>query len=224
MPPESSAGNLQVLGCEPDHFELGERHFVHQPLRQFEILAHRELHVLAHGERGEERALLKQNAPAAFERAPLAFACFGEIDAEHLDRTLAARQEPDDGAQQHRFARARSADDAKDLGGSHIEGKMVEHDLVAEADDEVAHLDDRSLRHRHIPIEAKKIANRPSSTITRKIDWTTEAVVKTEGFGAALHAEPSAQATTPMTSPMNGALIMPTLKWVSEIASVRRER
>ena len=29
----------------------------------------------------------------------------------------------------------------------------------------------------HIPIEAKKMANRPSSTITRKIDFTTEVVV-----------------------------------------------
>ncbi len=29
----------------------------------------------------------------------------------------------------------------------------------------------------HIPIEAKKMANRPSSTITRKIDSTTDAVV-----------------------------------------------
>src|SRR5262245_17843322 len=102
---------------------------------------------------------------------------------------------------------------------------MVEHDLVAKADDEIAHLDDRSFRHRHIPIEAKKIANRPSSTITRKIDWTTEAVVRRPRDSALpFTRSPSAQATTPMTSPMNGALIMPTLKWVVEIASVRRER
>ena len=34
-----------------------------------------------------------------------------EIDAQHLDRTLTARQEPDDGAQQNRLARARGADE-----------------------------------------------------------------------------------------------------------------
>ena len=35
----------------------------------------------------------------------------------------------------------------------------------------------RRSRCRHIPIAAKKIANTPSITITRKIDLTTDAVV-----------------------------------------------
>ena len=59
-----------------------------------------------------------------------------------------------------------------------IERQTVDHDAIAEANDEIANTNGDSFSgHRYIPIEAKKIANRPSSTITRKIDFTTEAVV-----------------------------------------------
>ena len=75
MPPDSSEGNLsQHVGVEPDHFQLGDRHLVEQPRRQVEIFAHRELHVLAHGQRGEQRALLEQHAPAPLDRLPLGIA------------------------------------------------------------------------------------------------------------------------------------------------------
>ena len=69
------------------------------------------------------------------------------------------------------------------------------------------------------------MANSPSSTITRKIDSTTDFVVwRPSDSALPFTRSHSAQATTPITKPMNGALIMPTLKCVSEIASVRRER
>ena len=61
-----------------------------------------------------------------------------------------------------------------------VERQMVDHHLPAETDHEVMNAD-RELRghllHRYIPIDAKNTANRPSSTITRKIDFTTEVVV-----------------------------------------------
>ena len=64
----------------------------------------------------------------------------------------------------------------------------------------------------HIPTEAKNIANNPSSTITRKIDLTTETVVvHAERSRAALHLEAFARAPQFLwMSAMNGALIMPT--------------
>ena len=65
------------------------------------------------------------------------------------------------------------------------------------------------------------MANKPSSTITRKIDLTTEAVVWARGLRAALHLSLRSTPTTPITSAMNGALIMPTLKCVIEIASLQ---
>ena len=71
-------------------------------------------------------------------------------------------------------------------------------------------------------IEAKKTANSPSRTMTRKIDLTTEAVVwRPRDFALPFTAKPSAQATTPMTSAMKGAFSMPTLKCVVEIASCK---
>ena len=80
----------QHVWRQPDHFELGDRQFVHQPLRQIEIFAHRELHVLAHRQRGEQRALLEQDAPAPLDRLPLVRRLAAvEVDAEHLDRALA---------------------------------------------------------------------------------------------------------------------------------------
>src|SRR5512147_230142 len=103
---------------------------------------------------------------------------------------------------------------------------MVDDRVAAEADDQVADVNGQfggCLHRTYIPIEAKKMANRPSSTITRKIDFTTEAVVCSPSDSALpLTSNPSAQATTPITSPINGALMMPTLKWVSEIASSSR--
>ena len=73
MPPDSSDGNLfATAGVEADHFQLGDRDLVHQALRQVEIFAHRELHILAHRQRGEQRALLEQHAPAPLDRAAFA--------------------------------------------------------------------------------------------------------------------------------------------------------
>ena len=114
------------------HLELGERHLAQQALRQAEMLAHRELHVLKRGQRGEQRALLEQDAPAALDGAPLVVAGLAEIDAQHLDHALPLRQQADDRAQQHRLAAARAADEAEDLASAHVERQMIEHDVVAE--------------------------------------------------------------------------------------------
>src|SRR6478672_1625852 len=103
---------------------------------------------------------------------------------------------------------------------------MVKHGLTSEADHEVADADRELLLrfgHRHIPIEAKKIAKRPSSTITRKIDFTTDVVVCLPSDSALpLTRSPSLQATIPITSAMKGAFRIPTLKWVTEMASCNR--
>ena len=65
----------------------------------------------------------------------------------------------------------------------------------------------------HIPIAAKNMANTPSSTMTRKIDFTTEAVVCcAERLGAALHLQALDAGDDADHSAMNGALIMPTMK------------
>ncbi len=60
--------------------------------------------------------------------------------------------------------------------------------------------------------------------MTRKIDLTTELVVLVPSDSALpCTCRPSTQATSPMTSAMNGALIMPTSNVCSEMASRRRD-
>ncbi len=62
-------------------------------------------------------------------------------------------------------------------------------------------------------IAAKKTAKRPSSTITMKIDLTTEAVTwRPSDSAEPWTANPSIVAMMPMVSAMNGALIRPTAK------------
>src|SRR5262249_56043489 len=81
------------------------------------------------------------------------------------------------------------------------------------------------LRHHHIPIEAKKIANTPSITMTKKMLFTTDAVVCWPSDSALpCTASPSTQATMPITAAMTGALTIPTMKWSIEMASRRRSR
>src|SRR6516162_2346598 len=101
---------------------------------------------------------------------------------------------------------------------------MIDHVAPAKADHEVGHADSDGVTwHGHIPIDAKNTANRPSSTITRKIDFTTDVVVCLPS-DSALPAtrSPSPQATMPITRAMNGALRMPTLNVVRETASRSR--
>src|SRR6185295_7312490 len=105
---------------------------------------------------------------------------------------------------------------------------MVDHDVAAEANHEIAHTNGKLFRgfgflHRYIPIDAKNTANSPSSTITRKIDLTTDVVVCLPSDSALpFTRRPSLQATMPITSAMNGALMRPTWKWVTETASCSR--
>src|SRR5215475_3423246 len=141
---------------------------------------------------------------------------------------LSLWQETDDGSQQNRFPAARSADDAEDFAPTDLQIEMIEHDLRPKSDHQVANAYQRLIgpvAHCHMPIDAKNIAKMPSSTMTRKIDLTTDVVVCIPSDSALPFTfKPSPQATMPIASAMNGALIMPTSKCVTEIASCRRAR
>src|SRR6476646_6128740 len=136
--------------------------------------------------------------------------------AHHLDLSLLARNKADDGPHQDRLAAAGGANQAEDLAAANVEVKMFDHDMAAKADHQIMHayrITSGRFLHRYIPIDAKNTANRPSSTITRKIDFTTEVVVCLPSDSALpLTRMPSLQATTPITSAINGALIRPTSK------------
>ncbi len=139
-----------------------------------------------------------------------------EIDAEHLDAAGDLGHEADDGARQHGFAGARRADEAQDLAALHVEIEPVEDPRLAELHGDVADPDDGVgdlAHHGHIPIDAKKMANTPSMTMTKKIPFTTDDVVCWPSDSALpCTASPSTQATMPITAAMTGALMMPTMK------------
>src|SRR5437899_1201900 len=143
--------------------------------------------------------------------------------AHHLDFAVLPRDQTDDSPHQHRLATARGPDQAEDLAPAHVQSKMIDYDVATETNDEIAHPDGKLFRgflHRYIPIDAKNTANNPSSTITRKIDLTTDVVVCLPSDSALpFTRRPSLHATMPITSAMNGAFMMPTWKWVTETAS-----
>src|SRR3954468_23825866 len=208
---------VRDFGFEAHHHEFGDHHLVEQFLRELEIFAHRKLDVLPHRERGKQRALLKQDAPAPLHAAALVGVRRIEIDAEYLDAARHLRHQADDGAGQYGFARAGRADEAEDLAALDVEVEPVEHAGFAELHGDVANPDDGVgswlKRHGYIPIAAKKIANTPSITMTKKMPFTTDEVVCWPSDSALpCTASPSTQATMPMVAGITGALTMPTMK------------
>ena len=103
------------------------------------------------------------------------------VAAQHLDAPRHRPVKPDDGAQQHRLAGARAADDAQHLAAPHIEIETVMDDLRAERVDQTADPDDgvavRIGCHVQIFSTENTIENAASVTMTKKIDSTTDWVV-----------------------------------------------
>src|SRR5262249_47049442 len=151
-------------------------------------------------------ALLEQDTPAPSDDLTIILRRRVEIRAEDLDLALAFWQQSDDRTKQHRFPTARRTDQTDDLAAVDIERQFVEHGLMAESDHQVADADRQGSWvqvHGHIPIDAKNTANRPSSTMTKKIDFTTDVVVCNPSDSALpLTRRPSLQATMPITSAM----------------------
>jgi hypothetical protein len=205
---------VAVLRRQTDHLELGSRDFIHQRVGKHEILAQRKLNVLANGQRRKQRPLLEQNARPAGCGPDLA--TLADAASDELDTTASLRNKPDDCPHQHGLATPGGSDQAEDFTLANVQRQMVDHGLSAEPDDEVADADrklGRRFGHRYIPIDAKNTANTPSSTITRKIDLTTDDVVcRPRDSALPLTLRPSLLATMPMTSAIKGALIIPTSK------------
>ena len=132
---------VRGVGRQAHELQFQHGEVVHEPLGNIAIFAHRHLDVLPHREAGEQRAVLKQHAPALFQRAQLARRERVAVLAKQPDHARALAQKPKDGAHQHRFSLARAADKAQNLAAVHVEIEPV-HDLVlAELHHEVAHAD-----------------------------------------------------------------------------------
>src|SRR6478736_1518383 len=204
---------------QSDHGELEEGKVVHHCLRQFEMLEHRHLDVLQHGQRGEQRAVLEQDAPAALDIDAILRCQRLVVAAEQLDLPHVRLDQPGDDAEQHRLALAGAADNGEDLAAIDVEIEPVPNLIAAEALGESADADQdlSAVLQGHIPIADRNMANTASRIITRKIALTT-ALVTCLPRDSALPSTfmPSRQPTSPMISAANGALIIPAMKcWTS---------
>ena len=85
--------------------------------------------------------MLEQDAPVPCHRVGVLRGRTVRIHGEELDAATALRNEPDDGAQQHRLAAAGRADDAEDFAARKVERQVIEHDLIAETDHEITRPD-----------------------------------------------------------------------------------
>jgi hypothetical protein len=163
------------------------------------------------------RTVSEENSAPCWNRMPQRPGVGGvEIDPEHLDAACDLGHQADDGARQHALAGAGRTDETEDLAALDVEIKPVENFRRAELHRDVADPDNGvggRRRHRHIPIEAKKIAKTPSMTMTKKMPCTTAEVVCCPSDSALPStASPSTQATMPITAAMTGALTRPTVK------------
>lgn len=79
------------------------------------------------------------------------------------DLAALLRQESDQSPHQDRFPAARCANQADDFTRAHVEGKVIDHRMLAEPDYVVADADgDGLIGHGYSPIDAKNMANNPS--------------------------------------------------------------
>src|SRR5947207_6403244 len=119
------------------------------------------------------------------------------------------------GLQQDRLARSRTAGNAENFSGQHVEADFVVHFLLAEPVDDAARrkngLGLRLCPGIHSPSLSNRMENNASSTMTRKIDLTTARVVSCPTLSAdPLTRRPCMQPMTPMMKAKIGALMRPT--------------
>ena len=100
-------------------------------------------HVLAHGHGREQRTVLEHDTPAALDLYSLVARKLAHVLAKHLDLTRIRGVQTDNGAQQDRLARPRSADNAQHLAPLHIEIEVLMNRHRPEAIGETSHADDR---------------------------------------------------------------------------------
>ncbi len=131
------------LARQPGQLDLEQGQFVAEGFGQVRVVfLQRHLHVLAHGQRGEQRAILEQHAGVALDLLARGAVVTARVQAEDLDLPGLGNLQPQDGAHQHRLAAARAADHAEDLAAAHVQVQAVVHGLFAEAVDQAADLDD----------------------------------------------------------------------------------
>ena len=154
---------------------------IHNINWQRNMFPHGHLNILQHRQRRKQRPILKKYARANLKMAHLAPAHMGNILTKKPDDAIINPLQPVQAAQQNGFTPARLADNAQHLALIDIEVQILKHHLRAKALLQMPHFNQRACsafrdcHHHQIPIAVSAMANIASSTITKKIDFTTEA-------------------------------------------------
>src|SRR5437868_4849440 len=190
------------------------------------MLAQRQHHVLRHRKGRKKRALLEQHAD---ERSPFGMA--DRLDFLAVQNHFAGVRTMQAGKrlQQYGLARSRTAGDAENFLGRHVEVQLVVHVLLAEPVDDAARgkngLVLRFCSGVHRPSLSNRMENNASSTITRKIDLTTARVVCCPTLSAEpLTLSPCMQPMIAMKKAKIGALKRPTKRSLPLTALCTRSR
>src|SRR5258707_6402065 len=217
-----AAGKLRrVLGPgirrQPHQRQIQFRQLAEGVLGHRMIFAQRQLNVLRNGQGTDQCAILKRHAAASHQGAAVAGRQLLHVLAVQLDGAGIRRPQSQYRAQQHGLSGAGAADDTEDLVRSHFHVQPVVNDLRAEAADETAYANHRSLsgfRHQK-SICTNTTANIASARMTRKIDCTTATVVKRPSSRAESRTcIPRYVPTMAISMANTGALIRPAQKVV----------
>lgn len=130
------------IGGQAGQLHFQQRQFVVPALGQLAVVfLQRHLHVLAHGQRGEQGAVLEQHAGVALDVQPALCIVGTRVAAEYFDLPGIGHAQAEDRAHQHRFAGTGAADHAQDFAAAHIQVQVFVHGLAAEAVDQATHAD-----------------------------------------------------------------------------------
>src|SRR5690606_25117579 len=147
----------------------------------------RQLHVLAHGQRGDEVEELEHEAePAAAQLRALPFRQRAEVLAAQEDVPHVRRLETADQPEQRRLARAAAADDDGELALRDREVCRIENDLLAVALRDAAKLYRRRTETLHATIlrDVASALSRASKSPARASPPTASASVAASGTAA----------------------------------------
>src|SRR6266446_6040426 len=112
-------------------------------------------HVIFHGQRIKEGPALKEHTEALPDTRQATTPALMDVLPIHQDLSTIGPYEPDEMLEEHALTCTAAPNDRQNLAMPDIEAQAIKHHLAAKTFTEIAHLDDRHLRH-HSSTEFKK--------------------------------------------------------------------
>jgi len=146
LPHEFSKQSLAAARAMPEEVRpedlKGRRDLVGLHLVEAALLAQGKGHVLAHGERVEERPVLEDHGDFLANALQLFLAVVGDVLLGHDDAPRVRLEEAHDVVQRHRLPYPAASQDADRLAGQGVEADVIEDPVFAEGLGDVLELDE----------------------------------------------------------------------------------